>query len=273
MSDSNLGIKYVPGVGMVFPNLNNMVYGSPEWQADTDAYLQEQEDFRNTHYWHADRDYIDGANRIFGEAPVNDFTPSFGDGPQDSWLAALRDRQRERKKGTYDGVGWFEKALSTADQTHRANVINRNNIIEDMWRHGYSQQQIMDHVQGKTNALENGPDYADYFRYLKSDAPSNSAAGMLSGNMLSEPEEWMKNYFKFNHDDVRSNAPTNNPFGNIKGIFGSAEKMPEREPNVMNKPKERGPVWGPGGSRGMLSSESQAMRQAIADNLEKKLLG
>ena len=65
--------------------------------------------------------------------------------------------------GTMSGVGHFERRLMTADPTYRADLITRNNAIEDMYRRGYDRSQIDAYLKGDASALASGPSFQSYY--------------------------------------------------------------------------------------------------------------
>ena len=104
----------------------------------------------------------------------------------------------QRQSGNYNLTGYYEGSLNTLDKGLLSQSFKRNNAIEDMYRSGYSRAQINDHMSGKVNALEQGPDWADY-------------TAMKEEAMLDENKDasWMRRYFKGAPD---SGFAAGNPF-------------------------------------------------------------
>lgn len=162
-------IEFVPGQGWVHSGDGGSPYvlGGEMDQSRTQDYLTEQARFQNQYYFDPSKDYTSLFSNYLGAIdPMGNYTPSFGMGPNQSWQAALSDRLQERERGTMGGVGHFERRLMTADPTYRADLITRNNAIEDMYRRGYDTGQISAYLGGDSGALSAGPSFQSYFDAL-----------------------------------------------------------------------------------------------------------
>lgn len=159
-------IEYVPGQGWVHSGDGGTPYvlGGEMDQKRTQDYLAEQAAFRDKYYFDPSKDYTSTFSNYFGSIdPMGSYTPSFGMGPNQNWLAALTDRLKDRQAGRMGGVGHFESRLATADQDYRADLITRNNAIEDMYRRGYDRSQIDAYLRGDASALASGPSFQSYY--------------------------------------------------------------------------------------------------------------
>ena len=236
-----MALDYVPGRGWVFRGPGGAVGGGNEVGGADEAarvkkYHEDEKAFRDAHYFNYDRDYRDSWGSYFGsESLEGNRSPSFLDGPNSQWGGALQDRMAQRQQGILSGHGHFESRVNTANADYQKRLYARNNAIEDMFRRGYSQKQISDHLEGRQNANDVRPDWADYGRYGEGD--------------------WRDNYF-IGKPGI---PPSNGPNGGI---------------NPQQRAQRLG-TWGSGykdGGYGMLSPESEQMRQALQTALEKKLL-
>lgn len=206
-------IKYVPGKGWVHSGDGGspFVIGGEMDTKRTQDYLREKQEFADQHHFKSGNDYSGTFGKLFG-AEKRDRTPTFGSGPNSSWGHALNDRLERRKGGMLDGIGHFESRLGTTDRDYQARMFERNNAIEDMYRRGFSRKQISDHLAGNINALEVGPDWADYRKEKRAlMRGNNNAHGLLTGNVHANmPSSW--------HDEYFIGAPaiaSDNPLGDV----------------------------------------------------------
>jgi len=108
------------------------------------------------------KDYSGDFAGLFG-ADVNRESPLYYKGPGDRWMYALNERMDLRSDGRYGSAEtMYERFQSTMDQDNRALMYRRNNAVEDMFRRGYSREQIRAHLDGKRNVLEEGPSWSEY---------------------------------------------------------------------------------------------------------------
>ncbi len=195
------------------------MHGKEEKQRQ-EAYLKDKADFNSKYYWNPDSDYQSRYGGLFGGIDEGlNYTPSFGAGPNQNWRHALNGRLRMREGGDNSRLSHFEERTSTTAKDYRANMLNRNNAIEDMYRRGYSMDQINNHVTGKVNINSVDPDWKDYYK-ARNSAGTVDAAGLLSGETQEPIKFWGDKYFiggpeqdKRNPFDMGSfagNAP--NPF-------------------------------------------------------------
>lgn len=160
-------ITFVPGQGWVHSGDGGTPYvlGGELDQHRTEMYREELGSFLNAHSWDSDKDYSETWRNYFGTvSPGGSYTPSFGQGPNDRWGAALSDRLMERRRGNLSGVGNYERHLYTADRDYTGDLFDRNNAIEDMYRRGYDRSQIQSFLEGDASVLERGPSWRDYYR-------------------------------------------------------------------------------------------------------------
>lgn len=250
---------------------------SPAAKKQQEAYQQERAKFFADNHYQSSKDYSSSYDGLFGgsKGPY-DYTHSFGSGPNQSWEGALENRLRLRKEGQQDGASSFEVRTYTTDKDYQKNMYARNNAIEDMYRRGYSMDQIRDHVEGRVSINSVNPDYSDYFSHALGEISSgqSEAAGMLQYASLS-PEEWMKDYFQFDHDTAMAGRRSQG--GNsqaaqmlMQGINNSSNQGSSAAQSEPPQSRGRGQAWGPG--NGMLGGETNQMRQAIVNQIQKKLV-
>lgn len=178
-------INYVPGVGFVrnIPGTDRtVVMGSPEERAMKQRALKEQQDFMSSVVFDSSKDYSGTWDKLFGAQPTpTGYSPTFGGGPQGRWQGAMSDRLQKRREGMFDDVGFYERYAQHSDRNWQRSMYERNNAIEDMYRHGYDMSQINAHLAGERNVLEEGPSWRDYYK-------EKQAAG--------EGVNWTDGYFK-----------------------------------------------------------------------------
>jgi len=115
---------------------------------------------------------------------------------QSHWIGALDSRMNERLQGKYNTGSRYEYQTRLTDRDGQSQMYARNNIIEDMYRNGYSKRQIAQHLNGTANIADMKADWYDYDDRMtgyykgapapfKSPTASNSESafkgGMLSG--------------------------------------------------------------------------------------------
>lgn len=184
-------MNYVPGVGFVrnIPGTDRtVVMGSPEERAMKERALKEQQDFMSSVVFDSSKDYSGTWDKLFGAQARQQSSPMFGGGPSSRWQGAMADRLKKRREGMFDDVGFYERYAQTSDRNYQRNMYERNNAIEDMYRHGYDMSQINAHLSGERNVLEEGPSYKDYYK-------EKEAAG--------EGINWTDGYFKGAPDQDR----------------------------------------------------------------------
>jgi len=79
-------------------------------------------------------------------------------GPQSNWIGALDSRMNERFQGK-NIAGKYEGTLRNL-KDHQRQVVERNHIIESMYRAGYSKNQIAQHLGGTQNIADQAADYS-----------------------------------------------------------------------------------------------------------------
>jgi hypothetical protein len=209
---------------------------SPEEKSRQERYHADQAQFRADNLWNNKRDYSSGWSGLFGgEMSHYDYTPSFGAGPNQSWRSALRERLRLREGGNLGGTSGYELRTSTADRGYQERMYARNNAIEEMYRQGYSMDQISDHVTGKTNINSVEPDWKDYYA-ARNNAGTVDAGGLLSGEGGEPIKFWGDQYFKggpaqdtrnpFDMGSFGGNAP--NPFAPQAPVDQEAPKRNDK---------------------------------------------
>lgn len=159
MNLSNL--IYVPGRGYFekLPNgkadysrpRNEAAWASPEEQA-RDAELKA---FLESQYYNPNKSYQDQYASLFGNKNMYQ-------GPQGHWIGALDSRMNERLQGNYGTGSQYEFVARNTNRDNQRQMYARNNIIEDMYRNGYSKHQISQHINGLANIADMTPDWADY---------------------------------------------------------------------------------------------------------------
>lgn len=256
-----MAINYVPGRGWVNTD-GGYVLGGAVDTAMRDSYQREKAEFLQNHGYNPDNEY--DYRSLFGS--ISDeatYTPSFNDGPNSSWTAALTDRLNLREYGTYAGQGHFEHRLMTTDRDYAGRVFDRNNQIEEMFRRGYSRAQIHDYLAGNADPSNFTPDWSDYHSMrresLGSDTGPQDAAGLLSGTIdLGSDDEafWGDDYF-IGIPDKRyadnpfdtGNSPTpqdptgnpsaptipsSKPEGGFMGAYNARREELDNKPSVMS---------------------------------------
>ena len=118
-------------------------------------------EFLLEHGFDSNKDYSSDFQALFGSDRTNvgiNYT-----GPNPSWQSALQERLANRSRGGADhATGFYEGSTANMDQDLRAKMFRRNNAIEDMFRRGYSLDQIRAHTSGQRNVLEEGPSWQNY---------------------------------------------------------------------------------------------------------------
>lgn len=161
-------INYVPGVGFVrnIPGTDRtVVMGSPEEKAMSESFIKNQQDFMDSVVFDSSKDYSGTWDKLFAAQPSTTlYSPTFGQGPQSRWRGAIDDRLQMRREGMFDDVGLYERVAQYSDRDWQRSMYERNNAIEDMYRHGYDMSQINAHLTGERNVLEEGPSWRDYYK-------------------------------------------------------------------------------------------------------------
>lgn len=173
------------------------MYGEEE-KARQDLYFKERDEFNAEHYWNPDKDYQSTYEGLFGGIdPNRNYTPSFGAGPNENWKHALNGRLSIREGGENNRLSHFEERTSTTAKDYRSKMLDRNNAIEDMYRRGYSMDQINDHVTGQVNINTVDPDWSDYYSAQRANRGPVDAADAIRGIAPDEPapEFWGDGYF------------------------------------------------------------------------------
>lgn len=196
--------------------------------------------FNEQNAYQKNKDYSSGHQSLFGSNFGGDL---YYGGPNSNWGHALRDRLGNRQNNSWKH-GLYENYTSSSNQDNRAKMYARNNAIEDMYRRGYSWNQISSHLAGETNALENGPDWADY--------NSRRDSGIADDYFFDVPDAIKNGYTPSAGQNPQDKTLLNWNNSNI-GQAGSA--------------------WGPRNQNRLFSPENEMMRKMIGDNLEKKLFG
>lgn len=141
-------------------------------------------------------------------------------------------------------------------------IKTRNDDIFEMLRNGWSWQQIHDITNGKLDPSTTQADYSDFYK----DVGYDSSSGQSLEDAVASGPSWVKDFYLFDKaNGAGSQAPSPPHSG---GLLGGPITPKERG--------ERKGVWGSGykdGGYSLLGEENQAMRKAIGDHLEKKLLG
>ncbi|MDA8620262.1 hypothetical protein N9L28_05795 [Luminiphilus sp.] len=131
--------------------VNNPTVSSPEEQArkaELGAFLQSQ-------FYNPNNSYEDQYGSLFGARDAYQ-------GPQSHWIGALDSRMNERLQGKYNTGSRYEYQTRLTDRDGQSQMYARNNIIEDMYRNGYSKRQIAQHLNGTANIAEMKADWYDY---------------------------------------------------------------------------------------------------------------
>lgn len=246
-----MAIVFVPGKGFVMdiPGTDRtVVLGSPEERAMSEAAIKRQQDFMDSVVFDSSKDYSGTWDKLFGAQPtLSGYSPTFGGGPNQNFQGAMSDRLRMRREGRFDDVGGYERRIQYSDKDWQRSMYERNNAIEDMYRHGYDMSQINAHLSGERNVLEEGPSWSDYYKekqaagegvnwtdgYFKG-APDQDYGGYV-GQRLSTALDTMANRFNeffggtgtFGIDDTPIPQPTPDVFPEqedevkvTRGLFG-----------------------------------------------------
>lgn len=182
-------MNYVPGVGFVrnIPGTDRtVVMGSPEERAMKEAALKEQQDFMSSVVFDSSKDYSGTWDKLFGAQARQESSPMFGGGPSSRWQGAMTDRLKKRREGMFDDVGFYERYAQTSDRDYQRSMYERNNAIEDMYRHGYDMSQINAHLSGERNVLEEGPSYKDYYKEKEA---AGEGVNWTDGYFIDAPEQ------------------------------------------------------------------------------------
>ncbi len=190
-------IKFVPGQGWVKTykkpdgTTATMVMNSAQERDRQQQYKADREAFLDQHAFNRSRDYSDDFKGLFGAQKGGDL---YYGGPNQNWRHALRDRLRQRESGNYGYGGYYEGSTGTMDRGLQAQMYRRNNAIEDMYRRGYSREQLNAHLSGERNVLKEGPDWADYKKYAEQ--ATEASGNPFEGNYVAGTGQWYKRYFK-----------------------------------------------------------------------------
>ena len=179
-------IKWDPNKGWYDTN-TGVALNSPEEEERQKKYLEDKNKFLEENMYDPDRDYSGDFGNLFGSA-VDESSELYYSGPNPRWQGALSDRLRERmgqKENVYGSGGYYEGSTGTMDRDLQRQMYRRNNAIEDMFRKGYSTDQILAHTEGKRNVLEEGPHYKDY---------EKAKAGQKVYGMKGR-KDWADDYF------------------------------------------------------------------------------
>jgi len=220
-----MAMDYVPGVGMVDRATGKPMFSQPgEGPTDHEAasanYFKEKKAFEDETHWRYDRDY--NWRGLYGSVdPSGSYTPSFGSGMNDSWGGALGDRLINRKRGMMDGLGHFESKLGTSAEDYQRRIYARNNAIEDMYRQGYSKDQIDSFLKGEVDRNDFNPDWSDYNKAQKEFRREQGYNSMAAAAAAMRGEEyeygdgsefWGDSYFKGGPGaDTSGGSNTSNP--------------------------------------------------------------
>tara|TARA_R100001129_G_scaffold45140_1_gene30919 strand:+ start:735 stop:1853 length:1119 start_codon:yes stop_codon:yes gene_type:complete len=179
-------IKWSPDKGWYDTN-TGLALNSPEEEKRQKEYLEDRNKFLEENMYDPKKDYSGDFGNLFGSS-VDESSELYYSGPNPRWQGALSDRLRERmgqKKNVYSSSGNYEGRTGTVDRDLQRQMYRRNNAIEDMFRKGYSTDQILAHTEGKRNVLEEGPDYKDY---------EKAKAGQKVYGMKGR-KDWADDYF------------------------------------------------------------------------------
>lgn len=233
--------------------------GTSDWvemDGAEDRQMQERnkgkrEAWNRENKYQKDKDYSGSHKSLFGSNFGGDL--HYG-GPNSNWGHALRDRLGRRQDGHWNH-GYYENVTSSSNSENRARMYARNNAIEDMYRRGYSWGQINDHLQGKVNALEVGPDWADY--------NSRRDSGIGEDYFIGVPDGVKNAYVPNGPQDPGFWNPNN--VGQSGGAWGAGGQQTGNSQAQVN-PKRMV-------SQGLFSPENEVMRQFISKNLKSRLFG
>lgn len=148
-------------------------------KADGNSAQVRKLEFLLEHGFDSNKDYTSDFQALFGSDQTNvgiNYT-----GPNPDWQSALQERLAIRSRGGADhATGFYEGSTANMDQDLRAKMFRRNNAIEDMFRRGYSLEQIRAHTSGQRNVLEEGPSWENY------------GSISLGGNDIELPEDYYR---------------------------------------------------------------------------------
>ena len=237
-----MALDYVPGVGMVDRATGKPMFSAPgaaptDQEAASASYFKRKKEFEDETHWRADREY--DWKGLYGSVdPSGSYTPSFGVGMNDSWGGALGDRLINRERGMLDGLGHFESKLGTSAEDYQRRIYARNNAIEEMFRRGYSRNQIGDYLAGNVDKNNFQPDWSDYRKMKRKSmgaSKGQDAAGLLSGAIQLEKQDdafWGDDYFIGAPESAYAENPFGNQAANTKpqgGTFTEAYKKRREE--------------------------------------------
>ena len=131
--------------------VSNPTISSPEEQAKN----AELGSFLRSQLYNSSNNYESQYGSLFGARDAYQ-------GPQSHWIGALASRMNERLQGKYDTGSLYEYQTRFTDRDGQRQMYARNNIIEDMYRNGYSKNQISQHLSGTANIADMTPDWSDY---------------------------------------------------------------------------------------------------------------
>ena len=153
--------------------------------------------FSLEHGFDSNKDYSSDFQALFGSDRTNvgiNYT-----GPNAAWNHALAERLALRARGAPDhATGFYEGSTANMDQDLRAKMFRRNNAIEDMFRRGYSFEQIRAHTSGQRNVLEEGPSWENY------------GSISLGGNDIELPEDYYRGAPPSVNEESNTVSDTNN---------------------------------------------------------------
>lgn len=206
------GLDFVPGVGMVDRATGQPLFSAEgeaptDYEAGSQQALDDTARFIDENYWKSGKSY--DYRNIYGTVdPKGSSTPSFLSGPNSQWGPAMRDRLERRRRGEMEGIGNFEGRISTADEDYQRNLLSRNNAIEEMYRSGYSMDQIDKYMKGEVDRNNFQPDWKDYHaEKAKAFGPEYNVKRLvaaLSGKPMEDPGEfWGDSYFKGKPPEVQ----------------------------------------------------------------------
>lgn len=217
-------INYVPGVGYVMNvagTNQTMVLGSAQQQAASQSAIDDRNQFLADNQFSYDKDYSQDFSTLFGSNVPGESTPTFYSGPNPSWQGAMDDRLRQRRRGMFDGVGYYENSTQTMDRDLQTQMYRRNNAVEDMYRRGYDMNQIQAHIEGQRNVLDEDPSWRDYFREKQESGDNDWTEDYFMG----EPEGTIDDFRTTKVNERLQKLDTyfteNNPFDKIlNSLFG-----------------------------------------------------
>ena len=191
-------IKWSPDKGWYDTN-TGLALNSPEEEKRQKEYLEDRNKFLEENMYDPKKDYSGDFGKLFGSS-VDESSELYYSGPNSSLQSALRDRLRERmgqRDDVYARAGQYEGRVETMDRDLQRQMYRRNNAIEDMYRKGYSSEQITAHTSGQRNVLEEGPNYEDY---------EKAKAGQKVYGMKGR-KDWADDYFDV-PEEVQTQAGT-----------------------------------------------------------------